>query len=233
MSQHKVKKEFWLIIFLLLALTVALTNAFLSNRLQNTIKGNILNLFANISYSYIVSYIFYLVALLPARRDKKLLLTFIVSEATNILTELDKMFSNLFSEFGIDNNKANIKKLCSQIILSNQIQKFSWMHNYSNGYQLYKPTFGEYIYKVINDISILVGKNENLFLSGDNAIYGITKNIANSQFFQIYHNTLCQNGVVVKNQSLQSFYTMIEDIYEKKEQLRKRISIIKKDQQIQ
>lgn len=232
MSKCKVKKGPWLIIFLLLALAVALTNAFLSNRLQNTIKGNILNLFANISYSYIVSYIFYLVALLPSRRDKKLLLNYVINKSSNISEEIDGLFDKLFSEFNLKKSPENFTVLCNKIDLSKTSKNFFWMSIKNGQRTFYNPTYGAFIDSMITSIEKNIQENENLFLIADNKMYGITQSILQSKFFTFFRNALYKDGEAAVAQSLTSFDSFLLEIYNKNEEIKQRIDFIKKENRV-
>ena len=228
MSQFKIKKGLWLIIFLLLALAVALTNAFLSIGLQNTIKGNILNLFANVSYSYIVSYIFYLVALLPSRRDKKLLLNYVINKSLIISNELDGLFNKLFSDFNLKKCPENIKVLCKMIDLSKTSKKFLWMEIKDGQRSFYNPTYGAFIDSMISAVEKNIQDNENLFLIADNKMYGITQSILQSKFFMFFHNALYKDGEAAVNESLESFASLLLEIYNKNEEIKQRIYFLRK-----
>ena len=232
MSQFKIKIGLWLIIFLLLALAVALTNAFLSIGLQNTIKGNILNLFANVSYSYIVSYIFYLVALLPSRRDKKLLQNYVINKSLIISNELDELFNKLFSDFNLKKCSENIKDLCKMIDLSKTSKKFLWMEIKDEQRSFYNPTYGAFIDSMITSIEKNIQDNETLFLIADNKMYGITQSILQSKFFTFFHNALYKDGEVAVDQSLESFDSLLLEIYNKNEEIKQRIIFLRKENKL-
>lgn len=232
MSQFKIKIGLWLIIFLLLALAVALTNAFLSIGLQNTIKGNILNLFANVSYSYIVSYIFYLVALLPSRRDKKLLQNYVINKSLIISNELDELFNKLFSDFNLKKCSENIKDLCKMIDLSKTSKKFLWMEIKDGQRSFYNPTYGAFIDSMITSIEKNIQDNETLFLIADNKMYGITQSILQSKFFTFFHNALYKDGEVAVDQSLESFDSLLLEIYNKNEEIKQRIIFLRKENKL-
>ena len=232
MSQFKIKIGLWLIIFLLLALAVALTNAFLSIGLQNTIKGNILNLFANISYSYIVSYIFYLVALLPSRRDKKLLLNYVISKSSDISKEIDGLFDKLFSELNLEKCPGNFTVLCNKIDLSKTSKNFYWMSIKNGQRAFYNPTYGAFIDSMITSIEKNIQDNETIFLIADNKMYGITQSILQSKFFTFFHNALYKDGEAAVDQSLESFDSLLLEIYNKNEEIKQRINFLRKENKL-
>lgn len=191
-----------------------------------------MNLFANVSYSYIVSYIFYLVALLPSRRDKKLLQNYVINKSLIISNELDELFNKLFSDFNLKKCSEKIKDLCKMIDLSKTSKKFLWMEIKDGQRSFYNPTYGAFIDSMITSIEKNIQDNETLFLIADNKMYGITQSILQSKFFTFFHNALYKDGEVAVDQSLESFDSLLLEIYNKNEEIKQRINFLRKENKL-